>query len=66
MARPSMKFAYLLNHRQDPWLCIVVSVRTDSQIDFLLKRIVAVRGHQPEERVFWCLRYPVRSEDRRS
>lgn len=61
-----MRLAYLLNHWQDPWLCIVVAVRPNSQIDFLLKGIVAVRGHQPEERVFWCLRHPVRSEDRRS
>ena len=60
-----MKLAYLLNHRQDPWFCLVVSVSTNSQIDFLVKGIVAVRRHQPEERVFWRLRHQVCSEDRR-
>jgi hypothetical protein len=44
--------SHLLDHGQDPGLCVVVSVSSNAQVDLLGVIVAAIGGHQPEERVF--------------
>lgn len=53
----------LLNDRQHPRLRIVVSVRSNTQVDLLLTAILSVCVHQAKEGIFWCLRHALRGED---
>lgn len=55
---------YLLDHGQHPWLRIVVSVGSNTQIDLLRIRVSAVGGHQAKERVLWSLRADICAERR--
>lgn len=54
---------YLLDDRQYPRLSTVVSVCTNAQVNLLVKAILAICGHQAEERVFGGLRYDILRED---
>lgn len=47
---------YLLDNGQDPGFCIVVSVRSNAEIYFLVEGVSSVSCHQPEERIFGSLR----------
>jgi hypothetical protein len=46
---------YLLDHWQNPWLCIVVSVGSNSKIDFLVECVSSVGRHKPEKGILWSL-----------
>ena len=56
---------YLLDHRKYPWLCVVVAVRSNTQINLLVKAILLVSSHQPKERVFWSQGHDAIVEDGR-
>lgn len=57
---------HLLDNRQDPGLCIVISVGSNAQVDLFWVSVAAIGGHQPKERVFWRLRHCVCVEGCRS
>lgn len=44
--------SHLLHHRQHPWLSVVVSVGANAQVDLVAVGVAAIRGHEPEERIF--------------
>ena len=50
-----METPHLLDNRQNPRLRIIISVCANAQVDFLIRRVLAVRPHQAEERVLGCL-----------
>jgi hypothetical protein len=54
---------YLLNNWQNPRLRVVVSVRTNTQVDFFVKSISSESCHQPEEGIFGSLRHGIFWED---
>ena len=56
------RWAYLLNDGQNPGLCIVVSVSSNAQVDFLGVLIATEGSHQPEQRVFRRLGDDIRVE----
>ena len=60
-----MESEYLLDDRQHPRLCVVVSVSPNTQVDLHLKAILSVRTHQAKERIFGCLWHSLRREDSR-
>ena len=49
------RVTYLLDHGQYPWLRVVVTVSTNTQIHLFRIRVLLERSHQPKQRVFWRL-----------
>lgn len=47
---------YLLDHRQYPWLCVIIAVSTNPQIHLFRIRVLLECRHQPKQRVLWRLR----------
>jgi len=46
----------LSNDREDPWLIIVIPIRSDTQVDFLGEIIGLVRRCELEDAVWGCKR----------
>lgn len=50
---------YSSHDRENPWLAIVVSVCSDTQVYLFLKGICPVSSHKTEQRVLWRLRHDI-------
>jgi hypothetical protein len=56
---------HLLHHGQNPRLSVVVSVSSNAQVDLLRGAVLAVCGHQAEQRILGRERHDILREGRR-